>query len=257
MRTSFQLYSARDNGPLVGTLAALRELGYTRVEGYGGLLEDAAGLERALKEHGLEMPSCHMGLELLESDIERAISIARACAIDTVFAPHLKPEDRPVDAEGWKAFATQLEVLGKRLGDAHITFGWHNHDFELVKTANGALPLNILLEHAPRIAWQADLAWVARAGVNPMDMVERHIARIESVHVKDLAPTGECEDEDGWADPGQGIMDWDALIARLQRECSEILYVAEHDKPSDTLRFAHQAQTFFATQTSSADEVRS
>ena len=38
---SFQLYSARNHPPLSNTLQLLAELGYTQVEGFGGLYDQA------------------------------------------------------------------------------------------------------------------------------------------------------------------------------------------------------------------------
>ena len=245
MRTSFQLYSARDHVSLPATLALLSDLGYTRVEGYGTLFDDLPALERGLKDTGLEMTSSHIGLDMLESDPDRAINTARSLGLEMVFAPFLAPEDRPQDAAGWQALAKRLSVVGSRMADAGITFGWHNHEFELMPLADGSVPLDVILEHAPNIAWQADLAWVARADVDPRAVTERYLDRIVSLHVKDIAPIGECLDEDGWADPGKGSMPWDALLATLGSARTQPLYVAEHDKPSDTVRFAQNARAFF------------
>lgn len=245
MRTSFQLYSARNHETLAARLAALSDIGYTRVEGYGDLLDDVPALESALKDAGLRMPSSHMSLELLESDPDRAISIARVLGLELVFAPFLMPDDRPTDAAGWQALAKRLSVIGHRMADAGIAFGWHNHDFELQPTSDGAIPLDEMLATAPKLLWQADLAWVARAGVDPAIYIDRYLDRIASVHVKDIAASGECLDEDGWADPGLGVMPWDALIAQLADAPLAPMYVAEHDLPSDMLRFARQAQSFF------------
>ena len=64
--------------------------------------------------------------------------------------------------------------------------------------------------------------------------------RVVACHVKDIAPAGQCLDEDGWADPGHGVLDWTALRAAMQ-EAGVKLFVVEHDKPSDVARFARRA----------------
>lgn len=244
MRISYQMYSARNHGPLDTTLAELHAIGFRRVEGYGGLLNDVDALERALDTHELTMPSSHMGLDLLESDPDKAIATARQLGIDSVFAPHLAEQDRPTDAAGWRALGKRLSVVAKRLADAHIVFGWHNHDFELIKTADGALPLSEILENAPDVHWQADLAWVQRAGADAAAVLDDHADKLVAVHVKDIAPEGECVDEDGWADPGEGVMDWAGLFTRLGQCERDVFYVAEHDNPSDAARFARRAFAF-------------
>ena len=45
---SYQLYSSRNFPPLGDTLAMLSSAGYTAVEGFGGLYDEAAGLAAAL-----------------------------------------------------------------------------------------------------------------------------------------------------------------------------------------------------------------
>ena len=54
-----------------------------------------------------------------------------------------------------------------------------------------------------------------RGGADPLDWIDRYGARIVAVHVKDIAPAGECADEDGWADVGHGTIDWPAIWKRL------------------------------------------
>ena len=44
------------------------------------------------------------------------------------------------------------------------------------------------------------MAWIVRGGADPFEWIKRYADRIASVHIKDIAPAGECEDEDGWAD---------------------------------------------------------
>ena len=58
------------------------------------------------------------------------------------------------------------------------------------------------------------------------------------VHVKDIAPAGENEDEDGWADVGHGMLDWARALAALGRGAGARSVVVEHDKPTDAARFA-------------------
>jgi sugar phosphate isomerase/epimerase len=100
-----------------------------------------------------------------------------------------------------------------------------------------------MLEEALDMLWEADLAWIVRGGADPVAEVKRYAGRIEAVHVKDIAPAGHCTDEDGWADPGHGVLDWSTLVPVL-REIGVTLFVAEHDKPNDVMRFARRA---FAT----------
>ena len=64
--------------------------------------------------------------------------------------------------------------------------------------------------------------------------------RIAAAHIKDIAPEGECVDEDGWADVGHGVMDWTAIMAAL-RKTDARWFVMEHDNPKDHSRFASRS----------------
>jgi len=64
--------------------------------------------------------------------------------------------------------------------------------------------------------------------------------RITAVHVKDIAPAGENASEDGWADVGQGAVDWKRLMTAL-RSTPARNYIMEHDNPSNDRRFAERS----------------
>ena len=246
MDLSFQLYSAREHGPWSAVFERLAALGYSAVEGYAALYDDPARLADELAAHGLSMPSAHFALDALEREPAATHAIARTLDVGTLYAPHVAASARPTDLAGWKAFARRLARVGERAAGEGFAFGWHNHDFELAPLDDGSVPLDVLLGEAPDIGWEADLAWIARAGADPAAWLASHGARATAVHVKDIAPAGERRDEDGWADPGEGTMDWEGLMGTLLAGGVERLYIAEHDRPADVERFARRAQASFA-----------
>lgn len=242
---SYQLYSSRNFPPLSDTFAMLKAEGYGLVEGYGALFtgldaEGAAALRRDLDAAGLSMPSAHFGLDMLENDSERVLAIVGALGIEMVFCPFVDAAARPTDAAGWRDFGRRLEAAGRPLTEAGIAFGWHNHDFEFLPVEDGAVPLDLILEAAPGLAWEADIAWIARGGADPFAWIARHGRRMAAVHVKDIAPDGENTAEDGWADVGHGTLDWPALMAALAGTPARLLII-EHDNPADDRRFAQRS----------------
>lgn len=240
---SYQLYSSRNFTPISDTLTMLSGLGYAEVEGYGALFDNEASVDELianLGDSGLKMPTAHMSIDMVETKPERVLEIATALGIKTVFAPYLVAEDRPTDADGWRAFGKRLEAAGKPLRDAGVAFGWHNHDFEFVALPTGELPIDLLFETAPSLKWEADIAWIVRGGQNPLDYIAKYGDRLTSAHIKDIAPEGEKADEDGWADVGDGTMDWPAIMAALRNTKVET-FIMEHDNPSDDRRFAERS----------------
>lgn len=237
MDLSFQLYSARNATPWEGVVKTLADLGYAQVEGFGGNYEDAAGFRALLDQNGLSMPSGHFSVEMLENEPEKALEIAKTLGITRVYCPYLDAADRPGDAAGWAAFAGRLEAIGEVMRAGGVAFGWHNHDFEFVACEDGTIPMQAILDGAPNIDWEADIAWIIRGGADPFDWINANKGRITAAHVKDIAPAGECEDEDGWSDVGHGTVDWAALMEALKAADVD-LFVMEHDNPSDATRFA-------------------
>jgi len=239
---SFQLYSARNYPPLSDTLALLGSLGYKEVEGFGGIYAslDADGvkaLKADLDANGLKMTTGHFGIDQLENEPQRVIQLAKTLGMDSIYAPFLMPEDRPTDPEGWKAFGIRLEQASKPFKDAGFEFGWHNHDFEFVKFDNGTLPHDIIFDNAPSLSWEMDVAWVVRGGADPKEFLDAYADRISSIHVKDIAPSGENTDEGGWADVGYGTVDWKGLWSACKATKTRH-FVVEHDNPSDLVRCA-------------------
>ncbi|WP_157014387.1 sugar phosphate isomerase/epimerase family protein [Mesorhizobium xinjiangense] len=241
MNWSFQLYSARNFQPWDDVLRMVAEVGYSQVEGFGGVYDDPKGFKAMLDENGLTMPSGHFSLDMLEKETAKALDIADALGVGIVICPHLAVENRPTDADGWKRFGERLAVVGDAVKLAGKRFAWHNHDFEFASTADGAVPQRLILQAAPDIGWEMDVAWVARGGADPLAWIEEFGPRIVAAHVKDIAPAGEAEDEDGWADVGHGTMDWKGLMAALRASTPADIFVMEHDNPSDAARFARRS----------------
>jgi sugar phosphate isomerase/epimerase len=238
---SIQLYSARFFETLERQMAVLAQIGYRRVEPYGALIGAADQLKRLLDEHGMTAPSAHVGLDRLRADARGTARICRGLGVAFIFAPAPPPNERDKDAAGWRALGRELAAIGKAVNGEGLRFGWHNHAFEFKRTADGSLPLDLIFAEAPELLLQADLAWIVRGGADPFAVLERYAGRVPSCHVKDIAPAGQCLDEDGWADVGHGTMDWGRLVPAMHK-AGVTLFVAEHDKPSDVARFARRTR---------------
>lgn len=239
MGLSFQLYSARNTPSTADFLRELGALGYAHVEGFPGVYDDPVTLRTTMDDAGLTMPSGHFPLEMVRDEVDRVLDLAEMLGIETIIVPIIDPRVR--DAAGWRDLGESLSLAGEPYWDKGMNFGWHNHDFEFARLESGEMPLDLILGGDARLALELDLAWVARAGQNPADWITQHADRLVAVHVKDIAPEGTAEDEDGWADVGYGILPWPALKAQLAEEAPTALHVVEHDNPSDPLRFARRS----------------
>ena len=247
MTPALQLYSMRDCVDQIALLAQLPALGITTVEGYGGVYGDPVAYRAAMDANGVSMPSGHLGLNDIEADFEATMESATTLGITRVFAPYLEEKDRPDTAAGWAALGQRLNDAAQKYAERGITFGWHNHDFEFVALADGSTPMEILLDAAPGIAWEADLAWIVRGGRDPIEYIQRYGPRISAIHVKDIAASGANLDQDGWSDLGAGTMDWAALLQACRDASDDLIYALEHDKPGEPVGYAARSAAAFKT----------
>lgn len=238
-KLSFQLYSAR-NTPLPEALSLIAAAGYQTVEAYAENYQNPGDFQRELSVAGLGVSSLHLSRDELKTNMVNCIELAATLGADHIVCPYLKPEDRPTDKNSWLEFAEEMADYNAQITASGRDFAWHNHDFEFQTLPDGSLPMRLLLDNAPGLQWEIDLGWIQRASESPASWIRTYMDRISAVHLKDVAPEGECADEDGWADVGHGTVDWAEVLPELQR-CETDLFIVEHDNPSDLKRFAERS----------------
>jgi sugar phosphate isomerase/epimerase len=241
---SVQLYSLRSYGDLDRVLQAVAAAGYTHVETVGGHLETPAATRAALDAYGLKAPTSHVGMAALRERFDATVAACRAIGIEQLFMPAVPPDERSKDGAGWTALGRELADLARRLAAQGIGLGYHNHDWELQRKQGGAA-LDLLFGAAAGspLTWQVDVAWLVRGGADPKAWIARHRPLVVSAHVKDIAPSGENQDQDGWADAGAGVLDWHDLW-RVCRNAGARWMVVEHDKPADPAQSVANSYAF-------------
>jgi sugar phosphate isomerase/epimerase len=242
---SIQLYTLRAMGDLDRILDTVAEAGYRHVETVGSHLDDAATTRAKLDARGLTASSSHVGLAALRERPDAVADAARTLGFKQLFMPAVPLEQRAMAADGWRALGRELGELAERFETQGVELGYHNHDWELEPKEDGNTALELIFEAAEGspLTWQADVAWLVRGGVDPKPWLQRYQGRLVSAHVKDIAPAGQNEDEDGWADVGAGVLDWRDLWQAC-RDAGARWMVVEHDKPGDPARCARASFDF-------------
>jgi len=238
-KLSFQLYSSRNFPPLEAQLETLAAIGYRQVEPYGGLYGDPKALAGALAHAHLTAPSGHVSLAAVRDEPEKVFGIARDLGMRYVVVPHLVPEERPADSAGWRTIGAELGDLAKQYRDHDLVLAWHNHAFEFETLADGGVPMSLMLDTAPELSLELDIAWSIKGGADPVDWLERYSGRVVACHIKDIAIEDTTE-EDGGADVGHGRLDWSVLAPASVKAGAQLL-VVEHDAPSDFERCARRS----------------
>ncbi|HST95775.1 MAG TPA: sugar phosphate isomerase/epimerase [Microvirga sp.] len=245
---SIQLYTLRSLDDLDRILDTVAEAGYRHVETVGSHLDDAANVRAKLEARGLTASSSHVSLAALR---EKPDAIAEACRVlgfSDLFMPAVPPDQRDMAAEGWRSLGQELGRMAERFRQQGIRLGYHNHHWELTPKDGHKTALELIFEAAggAPLAWQVDVAWLVRGGADPKQWIDRYRDRVASAHVKDIAPAGQNEDQDGWADVGSGVLDWRDLW-RVCRDAGARTMVVEHDKPADPAQTARASFAFLRT----------
>lgn len=224
---SVQLYTLRTvlEQDLEGTLAALADIGYRKVELAGTYGRTAAEFRSLLDKHGLTASSSHVGID---GDVNQLIEDARTLGHTYVAVPYV---NLPTLGQ-WQAFATRLEEAGAACRRAGLRLGYHNHAHEF-QELEGVRPFDVLAERTSRcnVHFEIDLYWAVDAGVDPVHEVRAQRGRVLQYHVKDRAPDG------GFADLGTGTIDFARIFRRTWGEGVRE-YIVEHDQPADPVHTA-------------------
>ena len=244
---SIQLYTLRSLGELDRVLDVAKQAGYGHVETVGFHLDDAENVRARLDARGLKVSSSHVSLVALRERPEAMVRGCRILGFDQLFMPAVPPEQRQSEAPFWHALGHELGEVAQRMRDQGITLGYHNHHWELTPKDGAKTALELIFEGAEGspLAWQVDIAWLVRGGVDPKQWMERYRDRVVSAHVKDIAPAGQNKDQDGWADVGSGVLDWRDLW-QAARAVGARWMVVEHDKPADPAETARASYAFIS-----------
>jgi sugar phosphate isomerase/epimerase len=244
---AIQLYTLRSLGDPDRILDAAAAAGYRRVETLGAHLDDAANIRSKLDARGLKASSSHVSLAALRERPDAVIANSRTLGLDQLFMPAVPADQRAMAAEGWRALGRELGEMSERLRERGIELGYHNHAWELKPVDGDRTALELIFEAAEGspLTWQADVAWLVRGGVEPKAWLHRYRGRLTSAHVKDIAPAGQNQDEDGWADVGSGVLNWRDLWQAC-RDAGARWMVVEHDKPKDPVRTARASFAFLS-----------
>src|SRR4051794_4023418 len=97
---SVQLYTLREltQNDFAGTLQQVAKIGLSAVElaGYGNL-KSASEAKRALDDAGLKVSGAHVGLDVLERELDRVLDEAELLGNRYIICPWM-PEERRKDA---------------------------------------------------------------------------------------------------------------------------------------------------------------
>ena len=240
-----QLFSVRDEmtADAVGTLKAIKAMGYDGVEFAGMYGRTPEELRDLCAEIGLDPISAHVGID----DLLKPGTIADYALIGCryIAIPWLDEARRP-GQPGYATFLEQTAVVAAEAKKHGITLLYHNHDFEFVMV-DGEYALDTMYRTIPDLQTELDTCWVKVAGEDPAAYVRKYSGRAPLVHLKDFvgAKTSnmyqligvdddqkqEAVEAFAFRPVGQGVQNFPEILKAAEEAGAEWVIV-EQDMPS-------------------------
>jgi sugar phosphate isomerase/epimerase len=271
-----QCYTLGDEpkADLDATFARVAAIGYRDVELSQLYGRTPAQVKAAADRAGLKISCMHLavttrqmggaGSLMLDSAPQRiaddlgAMGVRAAVMPIAPFPPDMKP--RPGEgmmamiprafaeagADHWKRTAAILNERAALLKPLGITLGYHNHNFEFAPLGNTTGWDVLMRETDPSLVFiEADVGWVAAAGLDPVAFLRRWRGRVRWLHVKDLT----SETVPNFAltmnptEVGSGKQDWARILPEAKRAGVQHFYV-EQEPPFAMPRMDAAAKSY-------------
>jgi sugar phosphate isomerase/epimerase len=223
-----QLYTLRDTlktpEEIAQTLPRVAALGYRAVQLSALGPIEPRRLRQLLDDAGLVAAATHVGFERLRDDLDAVVEEHQVLGCEYAAIGGLPTEYR--SAEGYARFAREASEVARRMKPRGLTFGYHNHSFELERF-NGRPALETLFAESDPEAFTAeiDTYWIQHGGGDPAAWIRRMKHRSPLVHLKDMAVV---EGKPVMAEVGEGNLNWPAILTAC-REAGVRWYLVEQD----------------------------
>ncbi len=184
---SVQLYSVRDEASkdYEAMIRTIADIGFACVEpaGYPNFTAEKAA--RLFKELGLQAPTAHIALPVGENKdaiIEQALLMGHKYLI-TGCPPGFKENYTSMDRV--KAMTDLYCEAAANVAPHGLQVGYHNHDWDLA-LVDGQRAYKYFLANTPEsVVYEADIFWVAKAGLDPVAFIQEIGPRGVALHFKD------------------------------------------------------------------------
>lgn len=257
-KMGLQLYTVRDamQRDVLGTLKALKVMGYTNFESYGydALNKTYYGMspeqfKNMLEDLELSTDSGHYGFaDYLWSSREELLAYTDACiegasrlGDEFIVWPIVREADR--NLEGFKKLTEQLSIIGERTSAAGMGFAYHNFGYEF-EPYEEFMPYQYIIEQTDpsQVKLEVDFYWVARAGVyTPKEIIELAPGRFPLWHIKDMDKVTR-----DYTELGNGSIDYKRLMPDPDRAGLKYHYIEQGGNfAQDSMSSVAQSAQYF------------
>ena len=231
IQVGVQLYSVRKlcEKDLVGTLKAIKEMGYAGVEFAGYYGKSAPELKQILGDTGLVACGTHTGLDTIKPEnIAKTIEFNQTIGNKYLMVPGMKADT----AQGWIDLAKLFSASAVTAKAAGMYVGYHNHQHEFKDKFDGKCKWEIFYSNAsPDVCQQMDVGHVVSAGEDPVAWLKKFPNRSRTLHAKEIYPGPGIL---GQVPEGMKGVKWDEVFAVAEADVTE-WYIVESEADPNTL----------------------
>ena len=232
-----QLYSVRNelDMDLAGTLRAVREAGFDRVETYS--LHDMAApdFRALLDDSGLTVGSMHASYERVAGDIGAVAEEAHILGSPWVAVAWI-PHEGDFDVDDIDRAIADFTAAGEALRSEGLRFAYHCHGYEFREAEGGGTLFDRFMEHTEPgvVDVELDVFWVKWPDFDPVALIEKYPGRFPLYHMKDMREGTELGDLSGHAPletnvpVGMGMIDFPAIVQAAEANGVEE-YIIEYE----------------------------
>ncbi|HYF50734.1 MAG TPA: sugar phosphate isomerase/epimerase [Planctomycetota bacterium] len=223
-----QMYTLRNftktPADIATTMKKVRDIGYEAVQlsALGPIPQEE--LKKILDENKLVVAATHVPYDKMRDNPQSVIDEHKFinCAYTAIGG---LPQDYR-NAAGYSKFAKEASAVAKKLKDGGLTWGYHNHSFELEKF-NGRTGLEILYSESDASVFTAeiDTYWIQHGGGDPAQWIRSLKGRIPLVHLKDMVVK---DNQPIMAEVGEGNLNWPEIL-KACKEAGVKWYIVEQD----------------------------
>lgn len=211
---ALQLYTLRDQmaDDAGAALARAAEIGFTQIELYN-IVGWRSDLETHLAANGLSAPTAHAALSREEP--EAAFEAAASLGVKTLIDPMIAAE-RWTSLDEIKRNAEQLSRHAEIAKSFGLSFGYHNHFWEVESIVDGETALEVLAGELPaEVGLEVDAYWAAVGGADVPALLTSLGSRVAQLHIKDAPLAGDAlsKDREDQLPAGKGAIAWDPILA--------------------------------------------
>lgn len=246
---TFNALASRGWEGFAAAMTLVRDLGYDDIQ-LAGLMGHSPQLIRGkADELGFPLRSMHIGNDQVRAfrvpgrpigEAQDAVytprGIVQVARVNVPLARDLGCEWVMLAASGPANMQSRDDVLrmceamnraSEIAREAGLRFSYHPHAPDFAKLGDRT-PFDLMLEHTDEtIRYELDVAWVVAGGADPVDIIQRHPRRVTSFHLKDL------DRESKAATPGDGVIDFAAILAAARRLDDPLFYVECDGAPAE------------------------